>query len=285
MATAGQTCGRIRGWLRFRLRTLFVLFSLICGVCGREANRLHDRASAIELLSRRHLCVKQELPCRDRPPWSLLPESVYRWSLPWSSHCSSVDDTPWLPGQARWCVRAGGPPTPDPARAEQKRVVAAIAKLTEVDSVLIPFALDDDDLRTLSCLGQLKILDCDLYRLTEAGVACLQKFRKLECIKVRFASDDVSVETIAKLGRLPRLRRVAIACVPAKKSRELEWVTFRFAIDGDGSVETTAKLRRPRRLGRERNGLPAETMARIQAAMPHVEVEDCPGKWPPCVSF
>ena len=141
MATAGQTCGRIRGWLRFRLRTLFVLFSLICGVCGREANRLHDRASAIELLSRRHLCVKQELPCRDRPPWSLLPESVYRWSLPWSSHCLSVNHMPRGPGNFRW--RARDLFAPEPTHAERKLLVAAIAKLTEVDFVQAPFALDE----------------------------------------------------------------------------------------------------------------------------------------------
>lgn len=230
----------------FRLRTMLVIVSLAGAVCAREANRLNRRARAIELLARAGLYVRQEAPRADQPPWCFLPAAAYRWCLPWSSKCWSVNDMPWACPESPLAAGSGAPAfwrasrEPDaraPTRAERRQLVAAIATLAELESLQAPFPLEDDDLRALCPLAHLRCIEFDACRITEEGVVALRELRGLERISLDFAgAERVAAETVAGLSGHPCLGRVSLA------------------------------------------GLPADTVARAKAAMPHVEVAGCPGR-------
>ncbi|HEX3659759.1 MAG TPA: hypothetical protein VHV55_28500 [Pirellulales bacterium] len=225
MATAATSSRRFKFLRPFRLRILLALVSVGALLCGWEADRLHRRARAVALLNRWELWVEEEEPAFDGPPWSLLPEWAYLWLLPWGSTCSGVSYLPRVCGTSF----PGDPPDPppkdwdatgnwkarDPTPAERKQLVAAIATLTELPFVQVPFELDDDDLRTLSRLTDMEILGFKTRGLTAAGVASIQKLRKINSLTIDFDGPEcVSLEAIAKLGRLPRLEWLSTARLP-----------------------------------------------------------------------
>ena len=181
--------------------------------------------------------MEEQEPAYDALPWSLLPDQVCIWLLPWSCTCSSVSDyvficgTPSLDNPSDTVVEAPTGWNRHPTAAERKELVAAIATLTELPFVQVPLELDDDDLRTLSRLTEMETLGFDTRGLTDAGIASIQKFQKLNYLTISFDSPGcVSVEAIAKLKTLPHLE----------------------------FLSTTR--------------LPQDIVARIKAALPHVDV-------------
>jgi hypothetical protein len=242
MKTATTGRRRFKLWPRFRLRTLFVLLSVVCLTCGWGADRLlHRRARAIALLRDWGLCVTEEGVKLDELPWSVLPKWTDRW-LPWRSKCAGVESHPLVCGNSALDEPrdpAAEPHTPEnrgprePTPAERKRLVAAIATLPELQFVEIDIELDDEDLRTLSSLNELEFLAFRANRITGAGVAELQKLQKVYWLVLRLESrDSLTAEAVAGLS----------------KHRGLELLI----IDGP---------------------LTPEDVARVKAALPHVDVE------------
>ena len=98
---------------------------------------------------------------------------------------------------------------------ERKQIVAAIATLTELPFVQVPFELDDDDLRTLMHLTGLEELTFKTRGLTDAGVASILKFRKIIDLTIDFDRPDcLPIDVVAKLSELPRLETVSTARLP-----------------------------------------------------------------------
>jgi hypothetical protein len=228
----------------FRLRTLLVLLSVVCLACGWEANRLHRRARAVELLNHWQQWVSKEGVNVNDEPWCSLPEWAYGRLSPWLSNCVGIDSSPIVCGAGQFFPpEPGSEPRaktrsedhPEPTRAERKQLVAAIATLTELRFVQVSFELDDEDLATLSRLAGLETLGFTTERLTGAGIAQIQKLRKLNTLDLNFDSPvQVPVGTILSLRTHPTLQRLLI------------------------------------------NGpLRPEDLERVKAALPHVAVDAC----------
>ena len=99
------------------------------------------------------------------------------------------------------------PPTP----AERKRLVAAIAELTELRFVQIDIELDDEDLKTLSSLGKLEFLGFNANHLTSAGMANLQKVPKIYRLEIHLGNRaSVAPEAVTALARHPALELLNI---------------------------------------------------------------------------
>jgi hypothetical protein len=221
MATAtaarqGSKCLR-----SIRLRTLLVLLSVVCLACGWEANRLRRRTQAVALLHEWGIHVTEEDRGADDMPWRVLPTWASDWLSPWRRAYADLDSEITLratssPSSTNCMVEGWREPSHRGARdvtpAERKALVAAIATLTELQSVQVSLELDDDDLGTLSPLKDLGILGFRSCQLTEAGVAQLRMHHKVHGLVVCFDRPDcVSVSAIAALRELTSLELLVLS--------------------------------------------------------------------------
>lgn len=209
---------RLRHRRCYSLRTLLLVLSVACVLCGWEVDRLHRRAEAIALLNRWELWVNEERTF-DRLPWSLVPDSARSWDFPWPSTCSSVSYAPsWRDnthnGRNEFDEKLNNPRASRASRREMKQLVAAIGALTELECVCVPLELDDDDLRSLSCLCNVEILGFKTRRLTAAAVRPLRRLGNLRGVVVLDSPKCISFDAIALLRELPGLLRVAVPRLP-----------------------------------------------------------------------
>lgn len=204
---------------RFTLRTLFILLSAACLACGFEANRLRRRAQAVALLNYWQQWVHQDFVHLNELPDNVLPDWAHEWLPDVCYQYLGVDAYPAVCG-TRPPAGSGPDPLPfeaverkppEPTTAQRKELVAAMAVLKEMGYIQISFELDDEDLRALSVLEDLKMLSFKTRQLTEAGVAHIRKHSKLRSLFLDFDSPEhAPLKTMVQLGGLPRLESLVI---------------------------------------------------------------------------
>ena len=111
-----------------------------------------------------------------------------------------------------------------PGVNDRKRIVAAIATLTELETVQLTIDLDDDDLRVLSSLAGVDEFAFKTRRLTVAGTSTCRGCKKSSRLMLFSDRPDfLTVEAAAVLGRLPRLGIIIIiAPVAPEHERSLQ---------------------------------------------------------------
>jgi hypothetical protein len=250
MTSVRNICRSYKFPRSLRLKTILVLIALVGVLLARDANHRYRQQQAIELLSDWNLAVLGELDF-DHLPGSLLPEQCHPWFNPLRiSVIPKYCRVPFYegvviegatvnrsdPNPVGWRFEETKIPH-EPGPTKRKQIMAAMATLRDLKSIRFPYVLDEEDLKILSTLTQLEYMAFKTDGMTHSGVAHILNLRNLVILYIYFdTADCMHIQSMTKLYEHSNLQI-------------LQLVGPSFPSDG---------------------------LARLKAALPHVDVEFVP---------
>lgn len=230
--------------LRFRLRSLFVITTILCVVLGSKVKQVRDQRAAVKSLAAEramilygyHVNPKQSGP--PGPKWlrTYLGDDFFA-HVRWVSFV-----TPWLGG-----------PTSDNIDDDLLRSVGLLKRLQRLDLEDCD-KITDAGLRRLSHLAQLQELRLSGAEITDEGLIALQSLRDLN----HLALDDTAV-TDAGIAHL----------TPLQQLQELYLMDTAVT---DACIADLAKLKELRTLDLDFTHVTTEGVNRLRRSLPSCKI-------------
>ena len=185
---------RRRRRLRLSVRALLALVAAVAVALGWWSHLAHEQAAAVAAI--RVADPEVGIDYDTRSPW--IPEALERWlGVDYLSRVRSVGS-----GETRL------PP------ADRRRISAQLWHLPHLDTLTLPFPVDDADLTSLARMTELKvfILGASNPGLTDRSLAVIGRLSRLE--ELELGKTSVTDAGLAHLARMGRLRNLGLGDAP-----------------------------------------------------------------------
>jgi len=198
-----------RRWFQFSLASLLVLLTVVCVGLGVYVNRVRRHNRAIETIQKWVEMMDTEFGSHERNA-SFTPFIIY--SHEWNQNTKTFSPNATTP-IGNWFQRLLGEDT-----------AIDVDSLLLIDSFGNGFSCDDDDLKHVAAMHQLRRLNLNCREITDAGLRDIRGLTQLT--QLRIANNkkitDAGIANLASLHKLKKLRLFRISGVTAAGRKELQ---------------------------------------------------------------